>query len=706
MRAFVPHMLFAARARERSDPDEYLPITSRDVDLRQLAQDHRQSLSSTNQPQPPQSPNGPSPGRARRPLPPLPVDVQNAHAQPSALSQLDQKTSDVASTSSPSYVSHRTISPTLGHGTMTASPSIYDTAQSFPSHITSQSGGPSISSTTRAVENEDYDDPFDDSRAASLTDDEGRRSYGSGSDTADEDYYNDHPSHTINATGEDYDRDLNNTSDEDTSGQQSHPTNASHTISSRTTDTDHSQEEDLSASTQPPASSTHVNTDTPEADTSAATAPVGRYDYAGPVRADARAGSGHLPRAASAEPQEIRNKVRDEQLGLAAGEGYMSGDSAVSWESTGSETEYQTAATSSTIHESAQDINTNISFGFNPLSSPNKYLDWQGRFPDLIVLSRFADDNNATTTSASSSSATENTKEDYRTFAFEAPTWRELLAYLMWHGNSMFEAAARDKQSSQAGSLRVSLILEFVKTTAPPSTLVRLQIHLLSTSTADGAGSVPASRGVALSRQPLSSRPTNYVNSSLPWTQGSKGESTHLVLAFPKPYHSLPFNLGTIGTHLHNAHKAAVVQQSQQAHADHRIQLGDKNRINNTQFLTDLIRGIDMCTDHTSDQRPGKNSSYDDTSRRGGAGNGGHVTPDDSRFDKLVNRLREKRQSMRGTLREMHKNTRRRRRHRKLAKDNKGKGRADDRGSDSDQSYLQSQPQAEDYHITPFPATT
>lgn len=53
-------------------------------------------------------------------------------------------------------------------------------------------------STTRAVENEEYDededdnDPFDDSRAASADEEY----IGPGSDT--DDYYNDHPSHTMN----------------------------------------------------------------------------------------------------------------------------------------------------------------------------------------------------------------------------------------------------------------------------------------------------------------------------------------------------------------------------------------------------------------------------------------------------------------------------------------------------------------------------
>lgn len=517
-------------------------------------------------------------------------------------------------------------------------------------------------STTRAVENEDYqDDPFDDSQAA-LSDSE-YTAHGSDADV----YYNAHPSHTI----------------------QGH--SPSRENSSYSQDSNMSQGASASDAVTEPSD---------------ATPPVARYDYA---KTRSREDVTHLPRAHSPEPMDGRDRINAEQQDLASGEGYMSGESAVSWESTASEDEQPTHRRMSArpIDETAQDINTNISFGFNPLSSPNQHLDWQGRFPDLIVLSRFAD-SDPRAAARDEGTAVSQSKDDYRTFAFEAPTWRELLAYLMWHGNSIFEAASRDKESSNPDSLKVSLILEFVRTSAPPSTLVRLQIHLLSTGTdtassgQTGASSIGA-RGVALSRQPLSSRPSNYVRSSLPWQQSGNKDSTHLVLAFPKPYHTLPFSLSTIGTHLHNAHKAAVAQHTQQA--DHRIQLGDKGRINNTQFLTDLLRGIDMCSDKSLENPNSKKQGGSTSPTNHASSEAGHASPDDSRFDRLVGRLKDKRLNMRGTLRELHKSSRSRRRRRKQAKD-KGKGRLDGRAEDSDESYLESQPKAEDYHITPYPVNT
>lgn len=640
MRAFVPHMLFAARRRERSDPDEWLPMASRDVDLSQLAAGPQSPSTPNTSPQTRQIPAS----RPRRPLPPLPTQAGSApqaQAQFSALAQLDQKVASISPTS-----------PT--------SPSYY-TASIPPSNASF-----AAPSTTQAVENENYnenddaeddDDPFDDSRAA-LTDEEYT---GPGSDT--EDYYNDHPSHTI------HQQDLQN--NYDSSERDSQVNNISHATSTA----DHSE----SAETSPP---------------------VERHDYA---RTRSNDNTTHLPRAHSPKPMTPPQIVNAEQQDLAAGEGYMSGESAVSWESTGSEDD-EPRPQHAALNESAQDINTNISFGFNPLSSPNAHLDWQGRFPDLIVLSRFADQDPRHATPRDEGTSMSQSKDDYRTFAFEAPTWRELLAYLMWHGNSIFEAASRDKETSTPDTLKVSLILEFVKTANPPSTLVRLQIHLLSTSADTQAqGQTSGARGVALSRQPLSSRPANYIRSSLPWQQPTNKDSTHLVLAFPKPYHTLPFTLGTIGTHLHNAHKAAVAQHTQQT--DHRIQLGDKGRIHNTQFLTDLLRGVELCTDKTMDNQPGRYKSASGSQHQAGTAAGGHASPDDSRFERLVGRLKEKRHNMRGTLRELHKNSRSRRRRKQQAKD-KGKGNLDGRAEDSDESYLDSQPRAEDYHITPYPANS
>lgn len=114
---------------------------------------------------------------------------------------------------------------------------------------------------------------------------------------------------------------------------------------------------------------------------------------------------------------------------------YETDQSCASWESTASEYEdeddsFGVPRSAAKYEEMAHNINTNVSFGFNPLSSPNQYLEYQGRFPDVVVLSRYADEDAAAVVNDPSVDTT--TKNDYRTFAFEAPTWRELIAYLMW----------------------------------------------------------------------------------------------------------------------------------------------------------------------------------------------------------------------------------------------------------------------------------
>ena len=134
---------------------------------------------------------------------------------------------------------------------------------------------------------------------------------------------------------------------------------------------------------------------------------VSRHDYA-----QTEMDESGMPRALSPEPMQDEPSYDTDQSGG-------------SFESAASDTDIE--ENSSRMTETAQDINTNISFGFNPLSSPTQHLDWQGRFPDVVLLSRY---------SASTEEPEEHTgfeKEDYRTFAFEAPTWRELIAYLMWY---------------------------------------------------------------------------------------------------------------------------------------------------------------------------------------------------------------------------------------------------------------------------------
>ncbi|GJN88040.1 hypothetical protein Rhopal_000996-T1 [Rhodotorula paludigena] len=77
----------------------------------------------------------------------------------------------------------------------------------------------------------------------------------------------------------------------------------------------------------------------------------------------------------------------------------------------------------------------------------------------------------------------------FRAFAVEARTWKGLLVYLMWHGNSRFEAAPHDLQSDKSGrGLQVEIRLDFHRAGAASSSSgvsirpprVRVSLTLLS----------------------------------------------------------------------------------------------------------------------------------------------------------------------------------------------------------------------------------
>lgn len=294
-------------------------------------------------------------------------------------------------------------------------------------------------------------------------------------------------------------------------------------------------------------------------------------------------------------------------------------------------------------------------------------------------------------------------------------TWTSLR-----HGNSVFKASDREIKESKSpfNPLEVSLIVEFVKNAATSSTLVRLQIHLLSgLQTAESAPSTTATGGgVALSRRPLSGRPMTPQASAATATAAvvpkspkapskatANAASTHLVLAFPKPYHTLPFTLSTIGSHMHNAHKAALANEAGASEGRSVLASGVRRMSStfradpstnrsafqgmNEAFLHDLLKGVRMCSDAPSQDKTGD------------------FATDDTRMDRLVKRLKHERLRLRGTFKElnrrssreysMHAGTLRLRRRR----ESQAKRRA------SNDSALESQPQDQDYHITPFKIT-
>lgn len=252
----------------------------------------------------------------------------------------------------------------------------------------------------------------------------------------------------------------------------------------------------------------------------------------------------------------------------------------------------------------------------------------------------------------------------------------------------------------------MSIILEFVKSVNPPTAFVRLQVHLLGpapTSTASNSQapapappslvrngnnqieeSSPssASRGVALSRKPMSSRP----NTASSDPAAAKGSSRHLVLAFPRPYQTLPCTLSTIASRLQSAQKTALARRHQLSRS--RSASAARTTVQDA-FLQDLLRGIEMCSD------PAVPASVSGKPAQPGPA---AEELDESRFERLKGRLRGQRQRLlKGTFRDLHKSTRSSR------KSRWAKGSAARRGSaDSGESHLESQPTDHDYHITPF----
>ena len=405
MRVFVPHMLFAARSRQqRSSSDDFVPMASRDVDLKALPHTLQSSFSS-KAPEPDVLSQPAGAKKPRRPLPPLPPrDHALAQAgQNTVLPPLPRRpVPPPPSTTAGSYGFPRTVSPA---STMSSSDVVPSHSGTFGhrSQRTISTYDHDGTSTNQAAEDvhsvHGSGDPFDDSQAS-------LNQRGS-DDEASEDgqyYYNDRQQ-ADQASGYRYAPEIMSAVAEPEDWRSQEPSSA-HPTFSEITSTSGTFRTARSSNPSVPV----LQEEEPLHPPSNA---IGRHDYTREI-----SDTTGMPRAVSPEPV------------AAADEGtinYDTDQSAISWESTGSEGEDDSPAA---VEESALDINTNISFGFNPLSSPTKSLEWHGRFPDLILLSRHADERPGAV-------STVGAKEDYRTFAWEAPTWRELLAYLMWSVNQI-----------------------------------------------------------------------------------------------------------------------------------------------------------------------------------------------------------------------------------------------------------------------------
>ncbi|KAL8281528.1 hypothetical protein RQP46_006212 [Phenoliferia psychrophenolica] len=110
------------------------------------------------------------------------------------------------------------------------------------------------------------------------------------------------------------------------------------------------------------------------------------------------------------------------------------------------------------------------SFGATNRATNATILEHEGAFPDVAQLSRLG--------------GPEGDSLEYQSFAVEAGGWGGLLKYLMWHGNSHFEAAPRDLQAEKSGrGLDVAIVVEFFRSpTHPRSPRVRCRLELLPAS--------------------------------------------------------------------------------------------------------------------------------------------------------------------------------------------------------------------------------
>ncbi|GAA6053672.1 hypothetical protein JCM3770_001690 [Rhodotorula araucariae] len=66
--------------------------------------------------------------------------------------------------------------------------------------------------------------------------------------------------------------------------------------------------------------------------------------------------------------------------------------------------------------------------------------------------------------------------QPYRAFAVESRTWQGLLVYLMWHGNSRFEAAPHDLQADKSGhGLQAAISVDFYRSGRSSSSAVSIR---------------------------------------------------------------------------------------------------------------------------------------------------------------------------------------------------------------------------------------
>ncbi|KWU44651.1 hypothetical protein RHOSPDRAFT_33730 [Rhodotorula sp. JG-1b] len=139
----------------------------------------------------------------------------------------------------------------------------------------------------------------------------------------------------------------------------------------------------------------------------------------------------------------------------------------------------------------------------------------------------------------------------YASFAVEARTWQGLVVYLMWHGNSRFEAAPSDLEHDKSGrGYRASVSLDFYRAPSgsnaavsirPPRVRARVTLRPLSDDSTR-----PSSDSATLSPLPITVVSTPSFDAINP--------NIRLELSLPP---ALPIALSSLASLLADAHAAA-----------------------------------------------------------------------------------------------------------------------------------------------------
>lgn len=160
----------------------------------------------------------------------------------------------------------------------------------------------------------------------------------------------------------------------------------------------------------------------------------------------------------------------------------------------------------------------------------------RGQFPDTLILTQYF-------------SESPQDKIEHPLVAIEAWSWDRLLTYLMWHGNSRIEAGPLDITQAEddgLGSWQAGISVVFDEQEG--ETCVRLVLELVA-----GNGDSQWSRNET-SKEKRRASLIGSTRSSNEWSRAIRG---HTIIHLPKPFITLPIQLSTLATSLHEIRTVA-----------------------------------------------------------------------------------------------------------------------------------------------------